>query len=311
MSVPLPSYRQFGKQALKKRFSVFLSAIVTVRTRTDAESIHDLRVAARRFHAAALLFKESVSPSVLNECERHVRRIRKSSGAVRDGDVQISSVVSLQKKRLPRRFHPGLHRLALRLSQRREKRIRRIVAALDAFEKSGIVSRMNTTLSVRTMVRSAVRPLPLRQRAAGEITAHLERLLRYEQFVKQPTAAAELHAMRIEAKRLRYVMEIFAPVYGGKLKPFIRTIRSIQDALGEMHDCDVWIETVPLFLEKERMRTAIYFGDATPFVTVERGVIFFLDHIRRLRMTRYRSFASTWTRAIKKSLWKKLLLTIS
>lgn len=311
MSARLPSYRLYGKRVLAKRFSVFLTEITNVKTTMDVESIHDLRVAARRFHAAAMVFKDSISPSVLIECERHVRRIRKSSGAVRDGDVQAESVVLVQKKRIPQRYRPGLHRLVLRLSQRREKRIRRIVAALEAFEKSGISIRMKKALLVRTTVRRAVRLRPLRQQAAGEIASHLHRFLMYEQFVKQPTASAELHAMRIEAKRLRYVMEIFAPIYGGKLKPFIRTVRSIQDALGEMHDCDVWIETVPAFLERERMKTAKFFGDTTPFISVERGVMYFLDHMRTVRISRYRSFVSVWSQATKQSLWKKLIITIS
>ena len=127
----------------------------------------------------------------------------------------------------------------------------------------------------------------------------------------QPTAATELHAMRIEAKRLRYVMEIFAPLYKGKLKPFIRTVREIQEALGQMHDCDVWAETLPLFLERERLRTAKYFGDSSSFYRIERGIIFFADYVRTVRQKHYRSFVRIWTLASRRMLWKRLTDTIS
>jgi CHAD domain-containing protein len=301
----------FGKRALKKRFDIFLSAIGSVRHSSDAETIHDLRVASRRFHAAALLFGEFVSPAVLADCEKRIRRIRKSAGAVRDGDVQSAIVSAVLKKRIQRRFRPGPERLLLRLSQQREKKMRRVMTALDAFDKNGDARKMKQALIARLPARSVVRSLPLRRRAAREIFLRLEQLKQYEQFVHQPTAAAELHAMRIEAKRLRYVMEIFAPLYKGKLKPFIRTVRSIQDALGRMHDCDVWAETLPLFLERERQRTAKYFGDSSSFSRIERGIIFFADDVRSVRLKQYRAFVRIWTLASRRLLWKRLTDTIT
>ena len=311
MTARTPSYTVFGKRALKKRFEIFLSEVNSVRHRFDPDPIHDLRVASRRFHAAALLFGESVSSAVITECGKRVRRIRKSAGAVRDGDVQIASVSVLLKKRISRRYRSGLERLLLRLLQQREKRVRRVVAAIDAFDKSKTSLQMNQALIARSPVRPAAGSLPLRRRAAGEILLRLEQLKRFEQFVHQPTAATELHAMRIEAKRLRYVMEIFAPLYGGKLKPFIKTVRSIQESLGNMHDCDVWIETLPLFLERERLRTAKYFGDSSSFYLIERGIVFYVDHVRMQRLKYYRSFVRTWMLALRRSLWNRLITTIT
>jgi CHAD domain-containing protein len=301
----------FGKRALKKRFDIFLSAITSVRDRSDAETIHYLRVASRRFHAAAMLFGESVSRTVLTDCEKRIRRIRKSAGAVRDGDVQSSMVYAVLKKRIQRRFHPGLERLLLRHSQQREKRMRRVLTALDAFDKNNDARKMKQALIARPPARTVVRSLPLRRRAAREISMRLEQLKNYEQFVLQPTAAAELHALRIEAKRLRYVMEIFAPLYNGKLKPFIRTVRSLQEALGRMHDCDVWAETLPLFLERERLRTAKYFGDSSSFYRIERGIVFFADYVRTVRLKQYRAFVRIWMLATRRSLWKRLIDTIT
>lgn len=311
MTARIPSYRLFGKRALKKRFGTFLSRTETVRIQSGAEPIHDLRVASRRFHAAAQLFADSVSPGTLADCEKQIRRIRKSSGAVRDGDVQIASVSALLKKRIPRRYRPGLERLLLRLSQQREKRMRRASAALDAFDKSEMSQKMKQALTARPPARSALRPLSVRRRAAREISLRLEQLKRCEQYVHQPTAVTELHTMRIEAKRLRYVMEIFSPLYGGKLKPFIQTVQSMQESLGAMHDCDVWIETLPLFLERERLRTAKYFGDSSSFYRIERGIVFFADHVRAQRLKHYRSFVRIWMSATRRSLWNRLMTTIT
>ena len=48
-------------------------------------------------------------------------------------------------------------------------------------------------------------------------------MLSYEPWVPYPDAVAEHHATRIAAKKLRYTMEIYGPVYRRNLKkPLIR-----------------------------------------------------------------------------------------
>ena len=47
-------------------------------------------------------------------------------------------------------------------------------------------------------------------------------------------------------------MEIFAPMYKNKLTKEIDNIKKYQDILGEMHDCDVWIDYLPKFIEETK-----------------------------------------------------------
>ena len=45
----------------------------------------------------------------------------------------------------------------------------------------------------------------------------------------------------IAVKRLRYSAEAFRPLFDDKLKQEIAVRKGLQDMLGEMHDCDVWM----------------------------------------------------------------------
>lgn len=47
----------------------------------------------------------------------------------------------------------------------------------------------------------------------------------------------ELHQFRLAAKRFRYTLEIFRPVYGEGLKRRIELVRRIQTLLGDLQDC--------------------------------------------------------------------------
>ena len=60
--------------------------------------------------------------------------------------------------------------------------------------------------------------------------------------VLDPANVEALHDMRIAAKRLRYVLELAAPVFGEQAATSAKRAKRLQDLLGEIHDCD---ETVP------------------------------------------------------------------
>ena len=52
----------------------------------------------------------------------------------------------------------------------------------------------------------------------------------------------ELHDMRIAAKRLRYCFEFFTPFFGPEADAPLKKFKQLQDFLGEIHDCDVWVD---------------------------------------------------------------------
>ncbi len=69
-----------------------------------------------------------------------------------------------------------------------------------------------------------------------------------------PDAVYEHHALRIAAKKLRYTLETYAPLYRrGFTKPIAR-IKKVQDLLGDIHDCDVWIEQMTMAIIKQHTR---------------------------------------------------------
>ena len=59
----------------------------------------------------------------------------------------------------------------------------------------------------------------------------------------------QLHALRIEFKRLRYALEFFVEVLGGEAKQVIDLIKKMQDHLGELHDADVACQILNSFLD--------------------------------------------------------------
>lgn len=87
--------------------------------------------------------------------------------------------------------------------------------------------------------------------AAARIVAVREEELRsFWPAAGDPAATAALHDMRIAAKRLRYVLELAAPVLGDRARARAREARELQTVLGEIHDCD---EIMPLVESHEAL----------------------------------------------------------
>jgi len=72
-------------------------------------------------------------------------------------------------------------------------------------------------------------------------------------------APAELHALRLATKRVRYTLELFRPCYGRGLNSRIATLQRLQQVLGEVNDCaaaERLIESlVPVSPARRRVQT--------------------------------------------------------
>jgi CHAD domain-containing protein len=55
---------------------------------------------------------------------------------------------------------------------------------------------------------------------------------------REKATEADLHAFRLATKRFRYTLEMFVPLYGAGLEARIKRIRRVQQALGEIQDCE-------------------------------------------------------------------------
>src|SRR5208337_1689733 len=109
----------------------------------------------------------------------------------------------------------------------------------------------------------------------------------------------EHHATRIAAKKLRYTLETYAPLYRRELKkPFAR-IKRLQDLLGDIHDCDVWIEQMTLAIIKQRARRHPRGAPADAAVSAVAPLRRLLVNRERRRARLYRQFVRYWDSLVR------------
>ena len=281
----------------------------------DVEYLHRMRVFARRILVALPLFQECLcaDKSEFRRWRRAVRRLARSLGEARDTDVQIAAIIR-ELEEMSSKDTAGLKRLLLRLRQKRAAMQKNVVRALDRFAESDaegeVMSRIRLIVGQAFMEELDAKS---REQYPGEhmaLTAVKERIAQVMSFgVPLPASldTVQLHEMRKSLKRLRYTLEIFAPVYGDKLKNHVGRIKSLQDILGALHDCDVWLANLPVFIEEERGKTLAYQGHARGLGRVLRGLQDFADVKTQTRKDAYASFTELWEKFCNERWWEGIL----
>lgn len=315
----------FASHRLLLLIDAFCEEIEGVRKGEDIEHLHRMRVASRRMRACLNTFSPCFSGRRFRKVYRGTRSITRALGQARDADVQIAFLKKLRKRARaitgsheaggpPDPVPPVLDAIQFLLQKLRKERAghqKEVVAALDSYEKEKIPD----------LVRAAAhRNLPLpgqgtRKRhapgtlhflAAEQIGQCYLALRSFTPSVHDPDAVAEHHAMRIAAKHLRYTMEIFAPLFRLGLRKYLARIARLQQILGDLHDTDVWIDSVTLLIVKERSRPRSPDDPTRPGPAVITGLKAFQRDREKERRRIYRSMVHSWDRLEKSGFWDAL-----
>jgi len=319
MSIPEeekdPGFCLYGARNLLDLLSAVGGEIEGVREAEDIEYVHRMRVATRRIRAALPLFRNCYSKKEYKYWRREIRRITRTLGEARDADVQVDFLQKYLAALSPRIYQPGLECIILRLQQKRKALQPGVVTALDRFVSLGVASEMEDALR-RVVVEAQLRHADMRSHTSYEqaffhISLAIEEVFSYERFVPQKEQIGKHHAMRIAVKRFRYTMESFSGLYDGQMKAHIKAVKHLQDILGEMHDCDVWVDFLPEFLREEKERSVEYFGRGEFFRLIEPGI----NHLREDRKMRrdalWRSLVDYWEQLKQEGYWDDLRATIN
>ena len=280
-----------------------------MRRAPTAEHVHRTRVAGRRLCNALHIFAD-VLPEDHHPWLKRLKRMMRALGAARDLDVQLlwlHGVIAQWKVAPTDPNLSGAHRLELRLSQQRRASRNDIQRAIHRLERSGVLESMHDSLKTLKRKCGPSRPTAEYKTAARRaIAERLKELLAFERFVHSPRRVNELHAMRIAAKHLRYTLEAYEDLLGSAAGKASDRVRHFQALLGELHDCDVWMETLPQFIRQERERYTAFFGHARGFAALEQGLTRLRENRQAERDRLYACFVKDWDQSVRRGLWRRL-----
>jgi CHAD domain-containing protein len=178
---------------------------------------------------------------------KQTKTIAAALGEVRDQDVAIIALEKIEKQ-APAEVSGALKHL---IDERKELRIEsreKLSSVLVADQLKQAKSEFMTRIEEATAVRKARsqndHQLTYAKMSAAVIRGRLKELEELSDSLYKPFDIEPLHDMRIAAKRLRYALELFQQCWGRSLQTHAKSAARMQTALGEVHDCDVWIDSM-------------------------------------------------------------------
>jgi CHAD domain-containing protein len=219
----------------------------------DIEALHKMRVATRRLRVALDVFGPYFEPKRRKGVAADLKRFGRALGRVRDLDVLIHHAQSVLAASPPEERN-RLDSLFDHLGKRRDKARVKVLAYLDGQTYLDLIDKIMDLCEATgpdgdesdTATPSSVQ---VAHAAPAIIYKHYEVVRTYETLLDQP-AMATLHALRMNTKRLRYILEFFREVLGAEAAVVLDSLVRLQDHLGALNDADVARRSLWQYLEK-------------------------------------------------------------
>lgn len=250
-----------------------------------------MRVATRRLRSAARDFRRLIKFKHLRAPMKEISQLADALGAVRDQDVAIAALEGFLGEL---KSEPGRDGLEQWITGRIEMRsiamtellpmvTGEVIADLDA----------RFTVALEKATARVGEGAPNFADAGGAIIAKSYRqLAQLSGALYAPHRRRPLHRMRIAAKRLRYGLELFAVCGGEDLEAAARDVAEMQTRLGDLHDCDVWIDALGPVLRLLDQRHTLLPPDLEQNVLV--ASVWLLGRFTRDRAKHFRDALTLW-----------------
>lgn len=191
---------------------------------SSPENVHRLRTSIRRVEVL-LAGQFPASHKRVTKLQHELQKIRRRAGKVRDIDVQLNALNSLDLGRPDN----GREQLARFLKEKREKRITKLESVLDSKGRSRLRRHLSAVSEDLRTQDNRDKP---RKKSAKHLRKMLEKLLRSAS-EPQTFTQENLHGFRMQCKRARYAAEQSDEKANAKL---IERLKQMQDVIGAWHD---------------------------------------------------------------------------
>jgi CHAD domain-containing protein len=211
------------------------------RANLDSEFLHDFRVAVRRTRSCLSQLKSLFRPRGLGKFPKEFAWLARLTGPTRDLDVYLLKMEAYRKS-LPKAVQRELEPLEEFLRERQAVEHERLATALVSKRYRALIR--NWKRFIDTEVDETEAPVdakrPILEVASERIGKCHRRVMKRGRAIGADVPAEKLHRLRIECKKLRYLLEFFASLYDpATLGALVRELKLLQDNLGDFNDLEV------------------------------------------------------------------------
>jgi CHAD domain-containing protein len=204
----------------------------------DTEFLHDFRVAVRRTRAALSQIKGVFPEQPTHRFKADFAYIGQLTNDLRDLDVYLLAE-DAYKAMLPAYLSDDISPLFDYLKQKRATALQQVISGLNSEAYAKILHSWEDFLTEPIPASSSApnAVLPIIEVARRRIYNKYRRVVKWDNQILEDTEDKQLHALRIECKKLRYLLEFFANLFPPKdIAASVKQLKRLQTNLGDFND---------------------------------------------------------------------------
>jgi len=241
------------KTLLRHNLRIMGDNLDGIRRDLDVEYLHDFRVAIRRTRSLLAQIKGALDPDVTRRALSDFSWLGGVTNAVRDMDVFLLGADHFRRL-LPVNYRPAIQTFLDYLSQRRMDEHKVMLRLLDGERCAELFTDWLEFLEKpeEDEARQGVHAnQAIEKRALKVIGKRFHRVIKQGLAVDGDSPDQALHDLRIQCKKLRYLLEFFASIFPKKIvKALVSKLKQFQENLGEYNDLCVQAQVLDDFTKR-------------------------------------------------------------
>ena len=225
----------------------------------DTEFLHDFRVATRRTRACLSQLKEGLPVEAVERYSSAFKQVAQRCNVLRDLDVYLLGKQQYYDL-LPEHLNEGLDQYFTYVKRKRNRQHKQFSDFLQTDTFSAVLQDWEEFLqNPKTPANSR----PAIEVARSRIYGRYRKIITRGRKVTRGSPDEKLHSLRIECKKLRYLLEFFRSMFPEKkMKTLINHLKDFQDNLGEFNDLTMQQVNLNAYLERSKSSTGGRLGTA-------------------------------------------------
>lgn len=216
--------------------TAFADACDTIPSPENPEIIHKIRVCARRLRILLKLFDSLFPPAAARRWRMEIRDYTRMLGNAREYDCLIAFLNTLRTKREFLQQEKIIRKLYHYFKKANARIYFRIKKDAAVFKTKMIPQRIRDSFQTRREQKHALTNIDIQK----NVRRSSKRILHALAGFKRSSKNSALHFLRIEIKKLRYVLEIAERIQPTAHYNAITLCAKDQDILGKIRDMHVW-----------------------------------------------------------------------
>lgn len=231
----------------------------------DPAGVHKMRIAIRRARSVLKAFRDGLPQVPRDSLNAELRWLLKQLGQARDADVCEAEI---------ERYKSALHGIPNSALAPYESHLKfatlgahaNLVDALASERYLQLIAEFNAFVAAGpdSTWQSVLAGMSISDCEREFIPSAIDKMLRHGKEITPDSPAKRLHKLRLEAKRLRYLLELFATAKPKKFRAPIAALSELQELLGEHQDAitaheklAAYAETLPVLDENRDQLLAV------------------------------------------------------